>query len=135
MKIFVLEDSKERIDWIKCNLNFADIDIAMDMCEIDNFKGEYDLLMLDHDLGDRQMVDSLDENTGYEFCKWLVKNYQNKETDIVIQSHNPSGANAMKNYLIEHEFKNVLILAFGELVKMWNIGTIKIWGKNKFNLA
>jgi len=133
MKIFVLEDSQERINWIKGNLNFADIDIAMDMCEIDNFRGGYDLLMLDHDLGDRQMVDSSDENTGFEFCKWLVNNYQNKETDIVIHSHNPSGANAMKNHLIDHGFKNVLILTFGELVKMWNIGTIKICGKGNLS--
>ena len=133
MKIFILEDSQERIDWIRRNFNFGDIDIAMDMCEIDNYKGGYDLLMLDHDLGNRQMVDISDENTGYEFCKWLVKSKQNNEADIVIHSHNPCGANAMKNYLIEHGFKNVLELPFGELTKMWHLGTIKICGKSKYN--
>jgi len=28
-KIFTLEDSQERIDWIKSNFNFADIDITI----------------------------------------------------------------------------------------------------------
>jgi len=133
MKIFVLEDSRERVNWIKGSFYFTDIDIAMDMCEADNYKGGYDLLMLDHDLGDRQMVDSSDKNTGYEFCKRLVKNEQNKKVDIVIHSHNPCGAGAMKNYLVEHGFKNVLQLPFGELVQMWNTGKIKICGRNIYD--
>ena len=132
-KIFTLEDSQERIDWIKTNFNFADIDIAMDISEISNYKGGYNLLMLDHDLGDRQMVDSSDKNTGYEFCKWLVENEKNKEIDIVIHSHNPYGAKAMEDLLIEYGFKNVFQLTYGELVKMWNLGGIKICGKSKYN--
>jgi len=133
IKIFVLEDSQERIDWIIDNFSFADIDIAMDMCEKENYKGGYRLLMLDHDLGDRQMVDSSDENTGFEFCKWLVKNEKDYTVDILIHSHNPCGTDAMMNYLIKYGFKNVITLSFGELVKGWNCGTIEVCGKRRFN--
>jgi hypothetical protein len=85
--------------------------------------------MLDHDLGDRQMVDSTDENTGFAFCKWLVSKDFNRETVILIHSHNPCGANNMKDYLTECGYKNVFVLAFSDFVRMWINGQISICGR------
>ena len=58
------------------------------------------VVFLDHDLGGEIYVDSDNDNTGYQFAKWLVEN--DKKIDqrtIVIHSMNPVGAENIQNIL------------------------------------
>ncbi len=53
---------------------------------------KYDLLFLDHDLGGEEMVDSSNENTGYQLARFIASSTQNKTTMCIIHSCNPVGA-------------------------------------------
>jgi len=65
-----------------------------------NFEGEYDLIMLDHDLGGAQMVSPDEEETGTAFVKWLVENNKLKNgPKVIIHSWNPDGARRMLELL------------------------------------
>jgi len=62
----------------------------------------YDIVLLDHDLGGRVMVNGEDPNTGSEFCRWLpVFPKSHVPTRIVIHSYNSTGAENMKALLID----------------------------------
>jgi hypothetical protein len=67
-------------------------------------KGFPSFMSLDHDLGE-------DVPTGYDFVKWIVSEYMNKELpefDFNIHSANPVGAENMKgllNNFIRHKRK------------------------------
>lgn len=92
MKIFVLEDSLERIELFRQRLHnhqvtyCDDVEVAKDILK----KGSFSILFLDHDLDNRIFVKSNEPNTGYQLAKWL------KETgltfdQIFIHSMNPIG--------------------------------------------
>jgi hypothetical protein len=77
-----------------------DFDIATSYNEaISKFKGPYDVICLDHDLGGMSYVNSGEYNTGYNFCKWLPGNTTNPT--VFIHSYNPDGAENMRNLLSE----------------------------------
>lgn len=77
MDIFILEDDQARIDkFVKEWGTKAKLTIAKSYDEaVKKYKGDYDLICLDHDLGGRQWVDSSEENTGFNFVKWLIKKH------------------------------------------------------------
>ena len=94
MKVFILEDDYKRV------VHFNRVLRGMDVVHRDNVTeakqyflngGTADILLLDHDLGGMQMVDSSEENTGYQFVKWLVENSY-KFDQIIIHSYNPIGS-------------------------------------------
>lgn len=111
MKILILEDDIIRIK--KFNELFKyqevymcqDIYAAKDVCK--TFK--IDLMLLDHDLGNKIWVDSKEENTGYQFVKWLVDNNLQKQSLIYIHSMNFVGANRMLDYLKSNEYDGIWI--------------------------
>ena len=102
MKIFILEDSKERIKWFKDvfssenSLFFADnvIDAKRILTEESNFYA----LFLDHDLDNRIFVDSNEENTGYQLARFLVEN-KISFMSIIIHSMNIFGSHRMFDVL------------------------------------
>jgi len=101
MKIFILEDSKERIEWFKevfslDNLFFADnvIDAKRILTEESNFC----TLFLDHDLDNRIFVDSNEENTGYQLARFIVEN-KISFMSIIIHSMNIFGSCRMFDVL------------------------------------
>ena len=105
MKIFILEDSNERIKQFKKRFFKEELYIERDVkAAIKLFKGNYpfDVIFLDHDLGGEEMVDSNDNNTGYQFVKWMVENYKVDGTDIIVHSLNPQGADRMIFEMKEH---------------------------------
>ena len=94
MKILILEDSKERIKTFKKKLSKHDLyfyDKVEDAKEAVNLIGGFDFYFIDHDLDDRVYVNSEEENTGYQFAKFLAE----KEIEAVFITHtlNPVGAN------------------------------------------
>lgn len=93
MKILILEDSSERIKTFKKNLYQHDLffyDNVEEAKEAVELLGPFDIYFLDHDLDDRVYVDSNEENTGYQFAKFLVE--KNIKAEFYVHSLNPVGA-------------------------------------------
>lgn len=135
-KVFILEDDPDRIEWFQENLGsrFELIVYSDSISAKENFflKAPYDLILLDHDLGGRQYVESFDLNTGYEFSKFLVKNYP-VNTMILIHSHNPVGADNMYE-LLSKTFPKVQVFPFGKIATEWARGTLQLLGERRFDL-
>jgi CheY-like chemotaxis protein len=134
-RVFVLEDDPSRIETIQFFWgNFADFDITSSYGEaIEKFNGEYNLIMLDHDLGGQIYVDIKESNTGTNFAKWLAKNCLSKTAPVIIHSHNPVGSMSMEEILIKGKFTQVASIPFGHLVKHWNDGTLNFLGNFKYD--
>lgn len=119
MRVFILEDDFER------NLSFGqalrvlkgsghDVTIKTNVKEaIRVFQPPYDLILLDHDLGGEQMVDSRNINTGAEFCRWLVLTHPDLDSRIIVHSYNPDGAKYMMETLRELGGVNAIRTPFG----------------------
>lgn len=67
--------------------------------------GGYDLLLLDHDMhGYYQNPD--DEDTGYQFVKWLVIQEVNpRKPPVILHSQNQMGRRAMCSHLFQSGFR------------------------------
>jgi len=76
MKILILEDNPIRIEQFRKIFKYQNIivsetiDNAKEWCK----KEIFDALWLDHDLNGKIWEDSQEENSGYQFVKWLVDN-------------------------------------------------------------
>ena len=95
MKIFILEDNPHRMIKFRRNLIGHDIDHT-DTVRASNrllILYKYDLIFLDHDLGGREMVNSLEEETGYQVAVFMASFGKNQETPCIVHSCNPAGAN------------------------------------------
>lgn len=106
MNIFLLEDDETRIRRFKtAAANFDHtITVAVDFEEAKKLyqSGMYDYLFLDHDLGQKQYVDSSEQNTGAEFCRWLRDNKHSEPfSGTVIHSFNVDGAKIMQLILLD----------------------------------
>lgn len=82
MRIFILEDDKERIKTFKRKLIGHEVVLAETAQQAINILGTrkdadneslFDLIFLDHDLGGKQYVDSFDKNTGSEVVRWMIR--------------------------------------------------------------
>ncbi len=133
-KIFIIEDDSERIKWFQHNFRHCDLTIAESVDEaVEKFKPPYTLIFLDHDLGGRQYVSSLDKNTGYEFLRYILGYHDFSQTDWIIHSHNPGGAQNMEVFLMKHVKSNTIhVVPFSNLVDMWNSNQITICNKRKY---
>ena len=100
MKILVVEDNADRIECFKQVFERAELSIVETSYDAIKLlkKNQYDFIFLDHDLGGRNGVDSLDANTGYQVAKQIL-NSPNKNTPIIVHSLNPTGANNICNLL------------------------------------
>lgn len=99
-KIFVLEDSQARIDLFKKKFKKDDVyyfDNVKEAIEGFDLLGPFDIILLDHDLDGLIFVNSNDDNTGYQFAKFLSK--KEVKSQIIIHSMNPVGARNMKDLL------------------------------------
>jgi CheY-like chemotaxis protein len=107
MKILVLEDAQERIDWFKKFLIGHEVDFVATTEEAFKLLDEkeyYDMIYLDHDLGGEIFVESGD-NTGYAVAKKMVEDvsvYNKFRTAFVfIHSANYIGAGKMQALLMD----------------------------------
>lgn len=107
-KVLVLEDDVNRINLFQAKFErdpsilnpvfLSSVNIAKAYIMV----GSTNILFLDHDLDDRTYVDSTEENTGYQLCKWLVEEYEGPPFDqIFIHSMNTVGATNMEKKLQE----------------------------------
>ena len=114
MKLFILEDDPSRIVRFKKMFgNDHEMTFTEHAEEALNIlkEEEFDVIFLDHDLGGRQMVLSEEEDTGYQVAKRMDKTV-NKETIVIVHSHNPVGATNMVNVLT-NGVRRVYRLPFG----------------------
>ncbi len=115
MRVFILEDSPERIAGFLSALEGHDMTVCQWLGGTDGacerYKPPYDLLLLDHDLGGQVYVDSSEEETGAAFCSWL----HGREGDplIFIHSWNHPGAVNMQSILFGGGYNTVSIVPFG----------------------
>lgn len=92
MNIFILEDDSIRMELFREALKDHNVDHADNV--VDGKKlltlNEYDLILLDHDLGGEQMIHSADENTGYQLAKFIRDD--NICARVITHTYNPAGA-------------------------------------------
>ena len=74
MNILILEDNAERIKHFRdCLMRKHSVTFATSVSGAKDWfsRLDIDVVFIDHDLDDRVYVDSEEENTGYQFAKWL----------------------------------------------------------------
>lgn len=99
MRVFVLEDNQERYNWFSKYLtdekeDFTIVKTAKEAKDILS-KEKFDMLLLDHDLGDRVFVDIEDENTGTQVVRHIIKNKLQEGSQILVHSQNPASFDSM----------------------------------------
>jgi CheY-like chemotaxis protein len=102
MRIFILDDSKERLHTFSSKLIGHVVFTAMTASEAISIlerESPFDHIYLDHDLGGQAMVPS-GPGTGYEVAQWLSQHPEKTiNCDIIIHSFNPDGAKNMASFL------------------------------------
>lgn len=97
MKILFLDDSDERIRAAKKHFRDDELTVVKTAPETINQLGydrEWDLVMLDHDLGGEAFVDSGRIDCGMEVVRWIIRR-RPKIKRIVIHSWNSPAAKGM----------------------------------------
>ena len=92
MKIFILEDDATRQQWLRERLIDHDITIIESCRDAAKFVGPYDLILLDHDLGGRQL--EAHEDCGLLFVQRCKDRFGDAE--VIAHTYNSAGANAMR---------------------------------------
>ena len=83
---------------------------------------DFDVVSLDHDLGDQVMVDS-GPGTGWEVAKWLSLNPDRRPQIVLIHSFNNKGAAAMQRLLPRSIYAPGLwLLSSEDLLKLLPVG-------------
>lgn len=115
MKIFILEDNKERINWF-----IEEFGTHHDLTIEKNTEGakksllsdSFDVAMLDHDLGGEVYVDSEHEDCGMRVAEFIVEN-QIPLNAVIVHSWNPVGARNMYDYFIRAGYSKTFMQKFG----------------------
>jgi len=104
MRIFILEDSPERITAFFQMFDGQNITVTNTAISaktiLDNQR--FDMIFLDHDLGGQTFVDSECENTGWQIAKHIPKT-SNCNTRVLIHSWNSPAASRMNDFLTYSE--------------------------------
>jgi len=106
MRILILEDNFERIEFFKQLLKNHDIFITKDIQVALDFLrlNQCEVIFLDYDLGEDHLT-SL--NNGYELVKKIVEEKLQPNSQFYIHSLNPIGANQMVNLLRDYNYKAI----------------------------
>lgn len=110
MRILIVEDSEDRLNWFRYQAIGIPTDIAKTAKEGLEFlsKNEYTQIFLDHDLADHHYVlvfkglesDVYDEETGFAVAKFLAENpTKSPEAQIIVHSLNEYASGRMMNEL------------------------------------
>lgn len=111
MKILFLDDMEIRHKTFAKKFKGNDITFvktAKEAIDVLSKDLEWDLICLDHDLGNRIFISSNDENSGYQVAKFLED--KNLKCEIVIHSCNPIGAKNMMRCLPQADYKPIFWL-------------------------
>jgi len=112
MRILIVEDSEDRLNWFRYQAIGIVTDIAKTAAEGLEFlkQNEYTQVFLDHDLADHHYVavfeglesDIYDEETGFAVAKFLADNSdKSKDAEIIVHSLNEYASERMMNELIK----------------------------------
>ncbi len=112
LRIMILEDDYNRINSFKTILELQVQDVSYHLTAHDFIKTlskeeHVDLLMLDHDLGNRVYVELQDKNTGSEVVRYIVTNKNDekfKTMKIIVHSYNTVAAKNMVDILRHNKF-------------------------------
>lgn len=122
MRVFILEDDPVRqIGFMGALLGHEVTMCASVLNAKEAFKPPYDIILLDHDLGGLQMVDSADEDTGYQFAVFMCEQptwLSYRSSQVIVHSFNPEGAQKMANLLHEDGYK-VVKIPYGTKLLQW----------------
>ena len=112
MRIYIVEDSPERMVWFRDTFHDCEIYHTMDVAQAckDIEENEYDIIFLDRDL-------SHYKHTGEDIAWHMKENELAEKSAIVIHSVNPRGQRNIKKYLDEYHTQ-VYQIPFTELRKM-----------------
>ncbi len=93
MKILILEDDLERVKqfrvWCYKHKLYVVHNVEAAKQAVEEF-GPFDLYLIDHDLDNRVYVNSEEENTGYQFAKYLAE--KKIQANFITHSLNVPGA-------------------------------------------
>lgn len=92
-RVFILEDDEIRVAHLLSLLISCDVTRVASCRQAKKFVPPYDLILLDHDLGGRQITRH--EDCGLTFVR-MIKDKINPDATIVYHSYNPDGARAMQ---------------------------------------
>lgn len=100
-KALVLDDDKRRLNAFSWRFREFGWDYVLKETAADTIEAlrndKFDVVFLDHDLGDEQMCGSEREDTGAEVARWISQNPI--KSIVVIHSYNPFGADYMKSLI------------------------------------
>ena len=113
--IFVLDDSHERLDYFREQLDHENIVLVVAETAEDAISKlnnhSFDLICLDHDLGGEVYVNSHELNTGYQVVQKMPE--MNIHPTVVIHSWNMQGATMMADYLNDNGYRGqILVMPF-----------------------
>lgn len=101
MKVLILEDNEARIKYFVRNLSGFKItytEIAKEVIyKLD--KQKWDILFLDHDLGETINDPTNNKNTGSEVARWLSEHPKKQPKLIILHTLNIRGQKYMKSLL------------------------------------
>jgi len=102
-RILILEDNQERVKQFNRNLMPNMIFVTDRAAEaISKLETQsWDVLFLDHDLGNDIYVSTKEANTGSAVAQWLHDNPDRKPETIIIHSYNTIGQQNMKRLVPE----------------------------------
>lgn len=106
MKIFILEDRPERMTFFQKKFKGHKLFASDNVSEAKKLFKKHEpfgLIFLDHDLDLQTHVDSREENTGYQFAKFLEEKDIN--IPVIIHSMNIPGARNMMSVLERQKVK------------------------------
>jgi CheY-like chemotaxis protein len=112
-KIFILEDNHERIEWFKDMFKGNELDITKNAKKAikQMSKNRYDIIFLDHDLGEEDLA-----LTGREVARQMKKRKIARDTPVVLHSKNPHNRRKMLRHLLEYK-KDIVRTIYSDLRK------------------
>lgn len=122
MRLVILEDSIERMDWFADMIQKHDPNKTVNIFPAMNVKeaklyveeiGDIDFFLLDHDLDGRVNVDSTEENTGHTFAKYLADRGCDG-SNVIVHSMNMPGAQNIKSILPNATLMPFMLLSHKE---------------------
>jgi len=102
MRVFVLEDDPHRLLWFHQRFYQDELTCCSTAADaIKAFKGQWDLVFLDHDLGGETFVDSARDDTGAGFVRACADDLAQCQA-VAVHSMNQAGAMRMLAMIGEH---------------------------------
>ena len=94
MNVLFLDDNPNRTKSFRSQVPYAKCVQTSQQCIEQLERQKWDVVFLDHDLGDETYVDSSREDCGMEVVRWVAQNYP-KINEFVIHSHNGPASQEM----------------------------------------